>query len=614
MADPVVASPAGSIFDDHAPLYRAAGYRVVPIAPGTKYPGAHQGFGSYIALVGWPTSHVTDPQPGAGVGLICGDPLIAADIDSDDEALGVELIDALTDSNGIVITKAGKRGQTLLLRPPADGTVRSRKFLINGATVFEMLAEGRQTVLPPTIHPDLKKPYRWGNGATPLNTDLAQIALLRSDWEARVEAALAKYGYEPEPPKEEQRTFDETSPFQQINNLAMNNLPDWVPALNLYSCRRGRGFQNYEAIAVWRSSRNPLEERRANLKISSKGIVDFGTGKGYSPLDLVMASRACSLNEAFDWLSAHLAGRETNPTVVSLEAAKLQAEPEPERLKQDDRPRIRPEPFRIIDERTLPRRQWVLGGHYLMGTLTATVAPGGSGKSKLALVEGLSIALGRDLIHGERMRRGYRVWYHNAEDPRVEIERRILAICKYYKIDQNELTGWLHITSGLDMPIRVATGNGEIRIERGVVTELIEGIEEGEIEVASFDPLIAMHTTGESDNVKMRQVCDQFSKIANVTGAAVEIVHHVRKKYPGQEDHTTADARGAGSIIDAVRSARVINVMSRAEADRFGIEDLDRARHVRVDRGKANLAPSGLAFWLRPRHHDRGVFAISRHS
>ena len=100
MADPVAATPAASVFDGHAPLYRAAGYRVVPIAPGTKYPGVHQGFGSYIALVGWPTSHVSDPQPGAGIGLICGDPLIAADIDTDDEGLGIELIDALTDSCG----------------------------------------------------------------------------------------------------------------------------------------------------------------------------------------------------------------------------------------------------------------------------------------------------------------------------------------------------------------------------------------------------------------------------------------------------------------------------------------------------------------------------------
>src|SRR5262249_33057497 len=114
MADPVAAAPAGSLFDDHAPLYRAAGYRVVPIAPGTKYPGVHQGFGSYIALVGWPTSHVTDPQPGAGIGLICGDPLIATDIDTDDESLGVELIDALTDGSCTTRAKHGNRGKCIL--------------------------------------------------------------------------------------------------------------------------------------------------------------------------------------------------------------------------------------------------------------------------------------------------------------------------------------------------------------------------------------------------------------------------------------------------------------------------------------------------------------------
>src|SRR5262249_15698540 len=110
----------------------------------------------------------------------------------------------------------------------------------------------------------------------------------------------------------------------------MANLPDWVPALNLYSCHRGRGFQNYEAIAIWRRSQNPLEERRANLTIWAKGIVDLGKGKGYSPVDLVMASRACSLNEAFDWLTSQLAGREANPTVVDFEPEKPGREPEPQ--------------------------------------------------------------------------------------------------------------------------------------------------------------------------------------------------------------------------------------------------------------------------------------------
>src|SRR5262245_18676155 len=98
-------------------------------------------------------------------------------------------------------------------------------------------------------------------------------------------------------------------------------------ALNLYSCRRGRGFQNYEAIAIWRPSQNPLEERRANLKISSKGIVDFGTGKGYSPLDLVMAARLCTLNEAFDWLTTQLTDAPAGARVIDFELAKPSSKP-----------------------------------------------------------------------------------------------------------------------------------------------------------------------------------------------------------------------------------------------------------------------------------------------
>jgi len=336
MAESVAAAPAVSIFDDHAPLYRAAGFRVVPIAPGTKYPGVHQGFGSYMPLVGWPTSHITDPQPAAGIGLICGEPLIAADIDTDDEGLGVELIDAVTDGAGTAITKIGKRGQTLLLRPPPDLKVKSRKFLIDGATTFEMLAEGRQTVIPPTVHPDLRAPYRWGNGATPLNTELEQIAFLRSDWEARVEEVLSRHGYKREEEQPELQPRDDTSPFAHINALALDNLPEWIDKLGLPKLRRGRGYVNYEAVAFWRpsSTGRPLDQRNPNLKISPKrGIIDFGTGKGYSPLDLVMAARGCSLNEAFDWLTTELGpsrGAPVGAQVVDLSRVEApQIEPQP---------------------------------------------------------------------------------------------------------------------------------------------------------------------------------------------------------------------------------------------------------------------------------------------
>jgi hypothetical protein len=208
------------------------------------------------------------------------------------------------------------------------------------------------------------------------------------------------------------------------------------------------------------------------------------------------------------------------------------------------------------------------------------------------------MAVGRDLVYGNRIRR-YRVWYHNAEDPLVEIHRRLAAICEHYELDMGDLEGWLFVTSGLDMNIKIAGGNGELRIERDTLRQIVEVIENEDIEIATFDPLIAMHTTGESDNVKMRQVCDEFAKIANATKCGVELVHHVRKKQPGQEEHTTADARGASAVIDAVRSARVLNQMSKTEAEKMGIDELDRFNYVRLDRGKANMGRTGQICWLK---------------
>ena len=282
-------------------------------------------------------------------------------------------------------------------------------------------------------------------------------------------------------------------------------------------------------------------------------------------------------------------GMVTDGNVVRLESA--QKRPQEQR-------KIGPRPFSRIDEKTLPRRQWFYGRHYMRKITTATVAPGGTGKSNLSLVEAISMALGRDLIYGEAIGR-HRVWYHNAEDPQDEIDRRVVAACKFYKIDQGELEGWLFTTSGLNMPIKIATGNGELKIEKSTVRQVVDGIEDNEIDVVIFDPLIAMHTTGESDNVKMRQVIDTFSAVANSAECSIEMVHHVRKLFPGQEHHTTSDSRGASAIIDAVRSARVLNAMTKQEAEAMDVDDEERLRHVRLDRGKANMVAAGVASWLK---------------
>src|SRR5262249_4226273 len=103
------------------------------------------------------------------------------------------------------------------------------------------------------------------------------------------------------------------------NAVALKNLPKWVPDLNLFRWRRRRGqHASYEAVATWRPSRTGRvsEERKLNLKISPLGIVDFGDGRGYSPLDLVMAAKECSLSEAATWLDKQLGWSAGGPEII----------------------------------------------------------------------------------------------------------------------------------------------------------------------------------------------------------------------------------------------------------------------------------------------------------
>jgi hypothetical protein len=72
------------------------------------------------------------------------------------------------------------------------------------------------------------------------------------------------------------------------------------------------------------------------------------------------------------------------------------------------------------------------------------------------MTEVIAMATFRNLL-GELPLRRCRSWLHNAEDDMAELLRRIAAVCQHYNIPQSGLDGWLHLTSGVEMPIKIAT-------------------------------------------------------------------------------------------------------------------------------------------------------------
>jgi len=253
---------------------------------------------------------------------------------------------------------------------------------------------------------------------------------------------------------------------------------------------------------------------------------------------------------------------------------------------------LRASPYVWVDATKIPPRDILYGKHYFRKFLSATVSPGGIGKSSNAIVEALAMVTGEPLV-GEPPQRALKVWYWNGEDPMEELQRRIAAACLKYKIGPDALAGNLFVDSGRDSEIVIAREDRVgFQIAHPVVARLIEEVRANGIDTLIIDPFVASHAVSENDNTKIEAVVRQWMRVAEEANCSIELVHHVRKSN-GQNETTVEDARGAGALLAKVRSARVLNAMTKTEAAEVGVEEKDRFSFFRIDNGKSNLMPRG---------------------
>jgi hypothetical protein len=263
------------------------------------------------------------------------------------------------------------------------------------------------------------------------------------------------------------------------------------------------------------------------------------------------------------------------------------ARPDAEKPDGQKKP-ILANPFRLVAEGDIPPRQWVYGRHLIRRFVSATVAPGGVGKSSLSFVEAMAMATGKPLL-GVKIEVPLKVWVWCLEDPREELDRRFTAIAKHYGVAGNDIGDRLFLNSGRDTPLCVArqeARTGTIIIEPDMPQMEAEIARLG-IDVVVIDPFVASHMVSENDNVAINTVMRQWVLLAERCNIAIELIHHTRKN--GDGEVTAETSRGAKALTDATRDTRVINQMSEAEGARFGVEN--RRLHFRTYSDKANLAP-----------------------
>jgi hypothetical protein len=258
-------------------------------------------------------------------------------------------------------------------------------------------------------------------------------------------------------------------------------------------------------------------------------------------------------------------------------------------------------PVAPIASNHIPPRRWLYGRSVIAGFLSYLVAPGGAGKSSLAMVRAVAMASGRELLSGEKPVQALRVWVHNAEDDQGEMQRRLAAVLQHFGMTHADLNDNLFMTSGRDMKLQLArTGRDGPEVVAGVVDALVEKLVSAKIDVLILDPLGALHTLPENSNEAANLLSGALREVAHRAEVGLTILHHTGKVAALDMDAAGAgSSRGASAYVDAARVVEQVVRMTNDDAKNFGIAAADRRDYLRVENGKANLARAESGRWLR---------------
>ena len=530
---------------------------------------------------------------GAGCGIKTGRGLVALDVDTTNEATAASIFRIAEEMLGPTAVRVGRAPKLLMPYRVAEA-VPYEKLTFSTPTenlaLVELLSDGRQFVAFGQ-HPGTGKPYTWPRdlpafdklpSVTPAQLDafFARLATLmpravRMSASTRDRALVDQATLQG--PLETVRAAIEALPNTSANFATRQSYLTVGYALKAaLPDDESAAFEMFaEWCARWQDGENAPAEVEADWS-RMKPPFEVGAQWLYDHADKLSGGKFSKATAFFQPIADEPDSPFTTSPAASAEAAFS----------------LEPTLYTFPDPAGIPLRQWVYGDHYIRGFVSATVAPGGLGKSSLSIAEALAMASGKPLLglepHGQ-----FRVWLWNGEDPRDELDRRIAAAMRHYGLTPADIGDRLLVDSGMEQEIVLAkeSRNGALIVEP-MAEALVSALRRKRIDVFVADPFVSSHKVTENDNVSIDLVVKRWGKIAFTTGTSIELVHHVRKTNGAEV--TVEDARGASALVNGTRVTRALTRMTDAEGRSLGVAD--PWRYFRSGGvAKNNLAPAAGA-------------------
>jgi hypothetical protein len=237
-----------------------------------------------------------------------------------------------------------------------------------------------------------------------------------------------------------------------------------------------------------------------------------------------------------------------------------------------------------VGKENIPQRTWAYGKFLLFGSASVIGAIDGGGKGVITVGIILSMITGKPLL-GEHVWRTGPVAIISYEDDEDEWHRRIAAACDYYGLDYTTVIANIRFIRKPNCRVSFLSRNSDGTVFSDV-DAIITVLQNMGAVLLIVDPFNHAHDLDDgNNNVMVARVAAEMTRVAQASGAAVLVLHHLRKGASGQPD----DLMGATSLRATFRSARILQRMTAEEAGKMKINE--PWRYIRIASSKENYAP-----------------------
>jgi len=254
-----------------------------------------------------------------------------------------------------------------------------------------------------------------------------------------------------------------------------------------------------------------------------------------------------------------------------------------------------------------PPRRWLLEDCLPLGKVGLLVAPGGTGKSQLALQLAIAVATGGTLADWWKVGEKGRVLALFAEEDEEELHRRVSTMLRHLGSTHETYEWEADLRRNLHIRSMIASDNLMTKVDKdGAVsrTDFVERLcatvrELPDLKMIIVDPASRSRGGNENFAEDATRFVEALELIAKTTGATVLVLHHANKASTKDGEQNQGAARGSSALTDGVRWQMNLANITDKQTDDLGLAEDAKHEYIAAKVTKSNYATAGGTVFLR---------------